>query len=133
LKDVGRVLGVPLGTIESITKLIPVVLGKVTPLAEALETVPDLKWVKESTDSKIKELIEYSLVLEGLSRNVSTHAAGVVIAPGDISDYVPLYKTPQTEAMTQFNMKDLETAGLLKIDILGLRTLTVIEDTLKLA
>jgi len=132
LKDVGRVLGLPLSMIESITKQIPVVLGKVASLAEALETVPELKWVKESTDPKIKELIEYSLVLEGLSRNASTHAAGVVIAPGDISDYVPLYQTPRTEAMTQFNMKDLETAGLLKMDFLGLRTLTVVENTLKL-
>ena len=60
------------------------------------------------------------------------HAAGVVIAPGNISDYVPLYKTPQTEVMTQYNMKDLETAGLLKMDFLGLRTLSVIENALAL-
>jgi len=132
LKDVGRVLGVPLNIIESITKLIPVVQGKVTPLAEVLETVPELKWVKESPDEKIHELIEISLVLEGMNRNASTHAAGVVIAPGPISDYVPLYKTPQSELMTQYNMIDLESAGLLKMDFLGLRTLTVIENTLRL-
>lgn len=132
LKDVGRVLGIPLGTIDSITKQIPVVQGKVTPLAEALETVPDLKWLKESTDEKIRLLIETALVLEGMNRNVSTHAAGVVIAPGNISDFVPMYQTPQTELMTQYNMKDLEAAGLLKMDFLGLRTLTVLDNALEL-
>ncbi|MEK7670222.1 MAG: DNA polymerase III subunit alpha, partial [Bacteroidota bacterium] len=130
LKDVGRVLGIPLGTIDSITKQIPVFQGKVTHLAEAIETIPELKWIKDSTDDKIRLLIDTALVLEGMNRNVSTHAAGIVIAPGDISDYVPMYKTPQTEFMTQYNMKDLEDAGLLKMDFLGLRTLTVIENTL---
>jgi DNA polymerase-3 subunit alpha len=130
LKDVGRVLGVPLSTIDSITKEIPVELGKVRPLADALETIPELKWVKASNDPKIKTLIDASLVLEGMNRGAGMHAAGVVIAPGNISDYVPLYKTPSTEVMTQFNMKDLETAGLLKMDFLGLRTLSVIENAL---
>jgi DNA polymerase-3 subunit alpha len=132
LKDVGRVLGIPLSTLESITKQIPVEQGKVRPLAEALETVPDLKWVAESTDPKIRTLIEASLVLEGMNRNAGMHAAGVVIAPGNISDFVPLYKTPQTEVMTQYNMKDLETTGLLKMDFLGLRTLSVFETCLRL-
>jgi len=132
LKDVGRVLGVSLGTIESITKQIPVFQGRVTPLAEALETVPELKWVKDTKDEKIRQLIDVSLVLEGLCRNASTHAAGIVIAPGPIIDYVPLYKTPQTEIMTQYNMKDLEEAGLLKMDFLGLRTLTVFDRTIQL-
>ncbi len=132
LKDVGRVLGIPLSTIDPITKQIPVVLGKVTHLAEALETIPDLKWVKESTDEKIRLMIDSAKVLEGMNRNVSTHAAGVVIAPGDISDYVPMYQTPQTDLMTQYNMKDLEDAGLLKMDFLGLRTLTVLENALQL-
>ncbi len=132
LKDVGRVLGVPLSTIDSITKQIPVELGKVRPLADALETLPDLKWVKESSDPKIKVLIEASLVLEGMNRGAGMHAAGVVIAPGNISDYVPLFKTPATELMTQFNMKDLETAGLLKMDFLGLRTLSVLENALSM-
>lgn len=132
LKDVGRVLGIPLSIIDSITKQIPVVQGKVTPLAEALETIPDLKWVKESNDANIRLMVDTALVLEGMNRNASTHAAGVVIAPGDISDYVPLYKTPQSEVMTQYNMKDLEDAGLLKMDFLGLRTLTVLENALAL-
>jgi DNA polymerase-3 subunit alpha len=132
IKDVGRVLGIPLSTLESITKQIPVEQGKVRPLAEALETVPDLKWVTESTDAKIRTLIEASLVLEGMNRNAGMHAAGVVIAPGNISDFVPLYRTPQTEVMTQYNMKDLETTGLLKMDFLGLRTLSVLENCLRM-
>jgi DNA polymerase-3 subunit alpha len=132
LKDVGRVLGIPLSTIDPITKQIPVVLGKVTHLSEALDTIPDLKWVSESPDEKIKLMIDSAKVLEGMNRNVSTHAAGVVIAPGDISDYVPMYKTPQTETITQYNMKDLEDAGLLKMDFLGLRTLTVLDNALRL-
>ena len=132
LKDVGRVLGIPLGVIDSITKQIPVVQGKVTPIEEALRTVPELKWIGESGDEKIKLLIDAAKVLEGMNRNVSMHAAGVVIAPGDISDFVPMYKTPQTDLMTQYNMKDLEEAGLLKMDFLGLRTLTVLENALSL-
>jgi DNA polymerase III subunit alpha len=132
LKDVGRVLGIPLSTIDSITKQIPVEQGKVRPLADALETIPDLRWVKESADPKIKTLIEASLVLEGMNRNAGMHAAGVVIAPGNISDHVPLYRTPSTEVMTQYNMKDLETAGLLKMDFLGLRTLSVMENCLRM-
>ncbi len=132
LKDVGRVLGIPLSTVESITKQIPVFQGKVTPIQEALETIPELKWVKTSNDPRMQDLIRFSTVLEGMNRNVSTHAAGVVIAPGPVSDYVPLYKTPQTELMTQYNMKDLEDVGLLKMDFLGLRTLTVIENALEM-
>ena len=132
LKDVGRVLGIQLSVIDSITKQIPVVQGKVTPIEEALKTIPDLKWVNESSDEKIKLLVEAAKVLEGMNRNVSTHAAGVVIAPGNITDYVPMYKTPQTDLITQYNMKDLEDAGLLKMDFLGLRTLTVVENALKM-
>lgn len=131
LKDVGRVLGIPLSTIDSITKPIPTVFGKVTPLKEALD-LPELRWVKESDDPKIRQLIEYGLVLEGLARNTSLHAAGVVIAPGDLSDYVPLYKSPDSELCTQFNMKDLESAGLLKMDFLGLRTLSIIDKTIEM-
>ncbi len=139
LKDVGRVLGLPIATVESITKHIPVKMGKVQPLASALglaedddkwEPVKELSWVRESTDPKIRQLVEYSLVLEGFVRGAGMHAAGVVIAPSDTSDYVPLYKTPSTELMTMYNMSDLEEAGLLKMDFLGLITLTVIDRTL---
>lgn len=132
LKDVGRVLGIPLSTIDSITKLIPVEQGKVRPLKDAIETIPELKWVRESEDPRIRTLVDVSLTLEGLNRGAGMHAAGVVIAPGRISDYVPLYRTPQTEVMTQYNMKDLETAGLLKMDFLGLRTLSVMENALRM-
>jgi DNA polymerase-3 subunit alpha len=130
IKDVARVLGIPLATVDQITKPIPTILGKVTPLKEALE-LPELRWVKESDDPKIKQLIEYASVLEGFARNSSIHAAGVVIAPGDISQYVPLYKSDSGLA-TQYNMKDLEDAGLLKMDFLGLRTLSIIDNTVEM-
>jgi DNA polymerase III subunit alpha len=132
LKDVGRVLGVPLGTINELTKNIPVVMGRVTPLKEAIE-LPEMKALLMRKDPLVEQLIEYSLVLEGFARSASKHAAGVVIAPSDISNYVPLYKTPQLDdAVTQFNMKDVEEAGLLKMDFLGLRTLSIIDTTLAL-
>ncbi len=132
LKDVGRVLGVPLSTINEITKNIPVIMGRVTPLEEAVE-LPEVKAILSRKDPLVEKLIEYSLVLEGFARSASKHAAGVVIAPSDISNYVPLYKTPNLEeAVTQFNMKDVEEAGLLKMDFLGLRTLSIIDTTLAL-
>jgi len=131
LKDVGRVLGIPLSTINSITEKITVKFGRVQPLAEAVEG-PELRWVKESTDPAIKKLIEYSLVLEGFCRNASLHAAGVVIAPGPLEEYIPLYKTPDSGLASQYTMNDLEDAGLLKMDFLGLRTLTIIDNTLEL-
>lgn len=131
LKDVGRVLGIPHTTINEITKDITVKFGRVQKLAEAVEN-PELRWLKESTDPKLKKLIDYSLVLEGFSRAASTHAAGVVIAPGPLEEYIPLYKTPTTGLASQYTMKYLEDAGLLKMDFLGLRTLSIIENTLEL-
>jgi DNA polymerase III subunit alpha len=132
LKDVGRVLGIPLQTINEMTKVIPTSQGKVMHLKEAFETLDELKPFKTSDDPKIKQLIDVSLVLEGMNRNASMHAAGVVIAPAAIHNFVPMYKTPSSDLMTQFTMKDLEDAGLLKMDFLGLRTLTVIENALEL-
>ena len=132
LKDVARVLGIPLSIVEPVTKQIPVTQGKVMPIAEALETVPELKSFRDNKDPKIQMLIEVSKVLEGMNRNASTHAAGVVIAPDAISNFVPMYKSPSTDLMTQYTMKDLEDAGLLKMDFLGLRTLTVLENALEL-
>lgn len=131
LKDVARVLGIPLSVVESITKQIPTMLGKVMPIQEALDTLPDLKPFKENTDPKIQQMFEVAKVLEGMNRNAGMHAAGVVISPEPLSNLVPMYKTPSTELMTQFTMKDLEEAGLLKMDFLGLRTLTVIENALE--
>ena len=106
-------------------------MGRVHKLKEALE-LPELKWLKNTKDQKLKDLIEFSSVLEGFARNSSLHAAGVVIAPGPISDYVPVYQTPSTEPASQYNMKYLEEAGLLKMDFLGLRTLSIIDNTLAL-
>jgi DNA polymerase-3 subunit alpha len=134
LKDVGRVLGVPLTIVGELTNCIPVNMGRVTPLKEAME-LPEMKDVlrKYSTDDRVKRMLDYSLVLEGFARSASKHAAGVVIAPGDISNYVPLYKAPNVEeAVTQFPMKDIEDAGLLKMDFLGLRTLSIIDTTIAL-
>ena len=136
LKDVGRVLGIHHTAINDITSKIPVVQGKVTPLAEAIE-LPDLKELKQNPDEKMQQLVEYSLLLEGLFRHTGIHAAGVVIAPGEVSNYVPLYKPPAKKGddsgvATQYSMNDLEDAGLLKMDFLGLRTLTIIDNSLEM-
>ncbi len=137
LKDVGRILGIHHTEINKITSKIPVVMGKVKSLSEALE-LPDLKYLKESKDEKIQKLIEYSLFLEGLYRHTSVHAAGVVIAPGDVSDYVPLYlqssddEDQVAEVTTQYSMNDLEFAGLIKMDFLGLKTLSILDNTLEM-
>lgn len=130
IKDVGRVLGIPQTTLNEITQSIPVVLGKVTKLSEALN-LPELRWLRESEDPKLQQLVEHALVLEGLARNTSVHAAGVVIAPGPITDYVPLYQTPGSNPTTQYTMKELEAVGLLKMDFLGLTTLSIIDRTLE--
>lgn len=130
LKDVGRVLGIPHTEINAITAKIPTVQGKVTPLIEALE-LPDLKEFRDTKDPKMKQLKEFSTLLEGFFRHSSVHAAGVVIAPAECSNFVPLVKK-DSEMVSQFTMKDLEDAGLLKMDFLGLRTLTIIDDTLEL-
>ncbi len=130
IKDVGRVLGIPLSTINSITEKIPVIQGKVTPIADALK-LPELRWVKDTDDPKIKQMLEYATVLEGFARNASTHAAGVVITPGPVTDYVPIYKGPNTAEATMYTMKDLEDAGLLKMDFLGLATLSIIDRSIE--
>ncbi len=126
IRDVGRVLKIPYGEVDKIAKLIPFN----TDLATTLENVPDFKNVREK-DELHKELIDISLVLEGLARHASTHAAGVVIAPDKLIKYVPLFKPSKGEITTQYAMKSLEKVGLLKMDFLGLRTLTVIDHTLK--
>ncbi|MFC2085544.1 DNA polymerase III subunit alpha, partial [Bacteroidota bacterium] len=132
LRDVARVLKIPIQTVNNITKWIPSKFGRVFTIHQALEEVPELKWVKESDDLLIQELIKYSRILEGMNRNASKHAAGVVITPGDVSQYVPLARNTDGDIVTQFNMKELDDAGLLKMDFLGLRTLTIIRDTLEL-
>lgn len=133
LRDVARVLKIPIPVVNSITKWIPSKFGRVFSIEQALEEVPELQWVKESDDPKIKDLISYGKILEGMNRNSSKHAAGVVITPGPVSNFVPLAKAGgDGDLVTQFNMKELDDAGLLKMDFLGLRTLTIIRDTLTL-
>ncbi len=133
IRDVARVLKIPIPTVNKITKYIPSKFGKVYSIDQALAEVPELKWVKDSDDVQIQNLIKYAKVLEGMNRNASKHAAGVVITPDDVSNYVPLATAnSQDEIVTQFNMKDIETVGLLKMDFLGLRTLTIIRDTLEM-
>ncbi|MCS7053564.1 MAG: DNA polymerase III subunit alpha [Ignavibacterium sp.] len=133
IRDVARVLNIPIPVVNKITKFIPTKFGKNYSIEQSLAEVPELKWVKDSKDPEIKDLIKYAKVLEGMVRNVSKHAAGIVITPDDVSNYIPLTKTAsQDEIVTQFNMKDLESAGLLKIDLLALRTLTIIRDTIEM-
>jgi len=96
--------------------------------------VSELQWLKKTDDPQMIELLKYARILEGMNRNASTHAAGVVIAPGDVSDYVPLaiYGGNSKDIVTQYNMKELEDAGILKMDFLGLDTLSIIRDTIDL-
>ncbi len=133
LRDVARVLKIPIPTVNKITKYIPSKFGKVYSIDQALAEVPELKWVKESKETDIQNLIKYAKVLEGMNRNASKHAAGVVITPDDVSNYVPLANAvSQQDIVTQFTMKDIENAGLLKMDFLGLRTLTIIRDAIEM-
>lgn len=133
LRDVARVLKIPISTVNNITKWIPSKFGKVYTIDQALKEVSELKWVLESNDTQIVELIRYARILEGMNRNASKHAAGVVITPGDVSNFVPLARAGNDGGyVTQFNMKELDDAGILKMDFLGLRTLTIIRDTISL-
>ncbi len=124
VRDVARVLGFPYEKADRIAKRIP--FGK--PLSYALENVPDLKRMIEE-DGEVARLFEIALKLEGLLRNASTHAAGVVIAPEPLEEFVPLLRLGDEEFVTQFDMHDLEALGLLKMDFLGLRNLTILYDT----
>jgi len=129
IRDVGRVLGIPLAEVDRIAKLIPASPG--VKLKDAIEDIPELKRASE-IDELHKKLFEISITLEGMNRHTSTHAAGVVIAPGELTDYVPLYKSTNGDITTQYEMKYIDKIGLLKVDFLGLRNLTVIDSTLKL-
>jgi DNA polymerase-3 subunit alpha len=124
VRDVARVMGLPYEKADRIAKLIP--FGK--PLAHALENVPQLETMI-AEDAEVARLFEIALKLEGLLRNASTHAAGVVIAPEPLEEFVPLLHLSDGEFVTQFDMHDLETLGLLKMDFLGLRNLTILYDT----
>lgn len=124
IRDVGRVLSIPYGEVDKIAKLVPHMPDMT--LRKVLTENKDLKKIVESRP-EYQELMEIAKKIEGLVRNVSTHAAGVVIAPGKIWEYTPLYMTSDGAISTQFDMKSLADLGLLKIDFLGLRTLTVIQ------
>jgi len=127
IRDVGRVMGMPLPEVDRIAKLIPE--GPNIKLAESLENSRELKEAAE-LDEEHRKLFDISLVLEGMNRHSSTHAAGVVIAPGALTDYVPLYRSSNGDVTTQYDMKSIDKIGLLKVDFLGLRNLTVIDNTL---
>jgi DNA polymerase-3 subunit alpha len=128
IRDVGRVLEMPYADVDRIAKQIPPALDMT--LDKALAENPVLKDMA-AKDPKVKEVLDIGRRLEGMSRHASVHAAGVVIAPGPITDYAPLYKGQRDEVTTQWNMKEVERVGLLKMDFLGLSTLTLIDDALK--
>ncbi len=139
LKDVGRVLGIPLFRVVEVAGMVPTKLG--TTLDDALEQNGDLKSLYE-TDPQVRELIDIARSLEGTNRNAGTHAAGVVIANGPITDYVPVQRVVrkgedgsrggEPVLTTQWVMGDIEKVGLLKMDFLGLRTLTLLENCVRL-
>ncbi|WP_374660290.1 DNA polymerase III subunit alpha [Phenylobacterium sp.] len=131
LRDVGRVLQLPLGLVDRLAKMVPANPANPVTLAKAIEIEPRLQQAKEE-DEAVKQLLETALQLEGLYRNASTHAAGVVIGDRPLTELTPLYRDPRSELpATQFNMKWVESAGLVKFDFLGLKTLTVIDRALK--
>ncbi len=132
LRDVGRVLQMPYGQVDRLCKMVPNNPANPVTLAEAIGGEPRLQAERDS-DPQVAELIEISLKLEGLYRHASTHAAGVVIGDRPLQQLVPLYRDPKSDMpVTQFNMKWVEKAGLVKFDFLGLKTLTVLEKAVEL-
>ena len=129
IRDVGRVLDLPYTYVDSVAKQIPNVLN--ITIADALKLNPELKTMYD-TDETVKSLIDYAMRLEGLPRNTSMHAAGVVIASKPMDEFVPVAKGADGTIVTQFTMVTIEELGLLKMDFLGLRTLTVINDAVKM-
>ena len=128
VRDVGRVLGWSVAEVDALAKRIPAALG--TTLEKALEQDESLR-NDEKKDPRVRELLSYARKLEGLARHASTHAAGVVIADKPLVEFIPLCKMNDV-VMSQFAMNDLEKAGMLKMDLLGLRTLTIVDKTLQL-
>src|SRR5438876_6068338 len=129
IKDTGRGMEMPYAEVDKIAKMIPAELH--ITLDKAIEQNPDLKALLQ-TDSRVRDLMDVAKRLEGLARHASTHAAGVVISPKPITDFVPLYKSSKDEITTMYPMTDVEKMGLLKMDFLALTTLTIIDDTLKM-
>ena len=127
VRDVARVMDIPYADADRVAKAVPPALDMT--LAKALEESPALKEM-EQKDERIKELLAVAQRLEGMTRHASVHAAGVVIAPRPLTEFVPLYKSQKDEIVTQWAMKEVERVGLLKMDFLGLSTLTLISDAL---
>ena len=128
LRDVGRVMGLPFAKVDRVAKLLP---DMEKSLGEAARTVEALS-AEVERDPEIRQIVDIGSRLEGLTRHASVHAAGVVITPQALDELVPLYKTSRDEIVTQWDMKVVERLGLLKMDFLGLKTVTVVDDTLKL-
>jgi DNA polymerase-3 subunit alpha len=127
LRDVGRVLQLPLGMVDRLAKMVPNNPANPVTLKQAIDLEPRLKQARDE-DASVKLLLETALKLEGLYRNASTHAAGIVIGDRPLTELAPLYKDPRSPLpATQFNMKWVESAGLVKFDFLGLKTLTVLD------
>ncbi len=127
LRDVGRVLQMPLGQVDRLAKMVPNNPANPTTLAQAIEIEPRLKEAMQ-TEASVRSLVDTALELEGLYRNASTHAAGIVIGDRPLVELTPLYQDPRSDIpATQFNMKWVEPAGLVKFDFLGLKTLTVLD------
>ena len=134
LRDIGRVLGLPYGYVDTLCKMIPFDPSRPLSLENAIAQEPRIR-KEEEKDPRVKKLIEISKKLEGLNRNMATHAAGVVIPEENLAEFVPLYKDPNSNSLlpsTQFDMYASENAGLVKFDLLGLKTLTVINKTISL-
>jgi DNA polymerase III subunit alpha len=129
IRDAGRALDMPFSEVDRIAKLVPNVLN--ISLEEAIQQTSELRDMRER-EPRIKDLLQVAERLEGLARHASTHAAGVVISPTPLTDIVPLYKSNKDEITTQYAMDDLEKIGLLKMDFLGLTTLTVLDDCTRL-
>jgi DNA-directed DNA polymerase III PolC len=128
VRDVGRALNVPYGEVDKAAKLIPAQLG--INIQRAMEATPELKALYE-TKPKTRELLDMAMKVEGMPRHASTHAAGVVISRDPLTDAVPLQEGSEGTALTQYSMENLESIGLLKMDFLGLRTLSIIERCLR--
>jgi len=133
-RDIGRVLGLPYGYVDMLCKMIPFDPSRPLSLEKAIAQEPRIQ-KEEQKDPRVKKLVEISKKLEGLNRNMATHAAGVVIPEEKLAEFVPLYKDSSSNSLlpsTQFDMYNSENAGLVKFDLLGLKTLTVINKTLSL-
>ncbi|MBB3235051.1 DNA polymerase III subunit alpha [Phyllobacterium endophyticum] len=132
LRDVGRVLEMPYGQVDRLTKMVPANPANPVTLSKAIEDEPRLREERDK-EPVVERLLDISLKLEGLYRHASTHAAGIVIGDRPLSELVPMYRDPRSDMpVTQFNMKMVEEAGLVKFDFLGLKTLTVLQTAVNL-